>query len=214
MRRSAGILLSYVDLLLVIVAILIVSVAPKKIAEGVVVKAEYLVSIEWAKELDDDVDLWGVGPPDYSKPTFYKNTEQGALNLDRDSRGFMDDRIKIDGKYVFLPHHETMTLRGIIPGRYDFAIQLYKARYVDTPREPHHLGIVVHVEVVRLNPKVTTIFRKDFALQFEGDAINIWSMNVLPDGGFIEVDPPIEPISNRFYRIESELGSAHAPQVP
>ena len=55
--RRAGILLSYVDMLLVIVAILIVSVAPKKVADGVHVEAQYLVSIEWDRMLDDDVAI-------------------------------------------------------------------------------------------------------------------------------------------------------------
>src|ERR1700761_2257097 len=96
----AGILLSYVDMLLVIVAILIVSVAPKKVAEGVHVEAQYLVSIEWDRMLDDDVDLWASGPPDPGKPCFYSNVEAGALSLDRDSRGYMDDKMMVDGKAV------------------------------------------------------------------------------------------------------------------
>src|SRR6202020_3609266 len=95
--RRAAILLSYVDMLLVIVAILIVSVAPKKVADGVHVEAQYLVSIEWDRMLDDDVDLWAAGPPDPSKPCFYDGLEAGAPSLDRDWRGYMDDRIKADG---------------------------------------------------------------------------------------------------------------------
>src|SRR6185312_9773015 len=115
MRRRAGILLAYVDMLLVIVAILIVSVSPRKVADGVQVKAEYMVSIEWDRMLDDDIDLWGIGPPNYDKPVFYKSAEGGALNLDRDSRGYLDDRIMVDGKPVYLPHHEVITIRGIVP---------------------------------------------------------------------------------------------------
>ena len=214
MRRRAGILLAYVDMLLVIVAILIVSVSPRKVADGVHVEAEYMVSIEWPKELDDDVDIFGIGPPDQSRPCFYKNLEAGALNLDRDSRGYLDDRIMVDGKPVYLPHHEVITIRGIVPGRYSFGVHEYQARETGVPRDPHHLGIVVHAEVTKINPKVQTIFRHDFVLQFVGDAINIWSMDILPDGGFVPVDPPVEPIANRFYRIETTLNAAHPPTVP
>src|SRR5271155_1724200 len=92
--RRAGILLSYVDMLLVIVAILIVSVAPKKVADGVHVEAQYLVSIEWDRMLDDDVDLWGAGPPDPSKPCFYQNVEAGARALGRGSRGHMEGQLE------------------------------------------------------------------------------------------------------------------------
>jgi hypothetical protein len=200
--RRAGILLSYVDMLLVIVAILIVSVAPKKAADGVHVEAQYLVSIEWDRMLDDDVDLWGAGPPDPSKPCFYQNLEAGALSLDRDSRGYMDDKLNVDGQAVYLPHKEVMTLRGVIPGRYTYGIHLYKARPSDDrrARDPHALGIAVHVEVMKLNPNVTVIFRKDFTLDYEGDAVNVWGMDVLPDGNFVEADPPVEPITAKFYR--------------
>ena len=215
--RRAGILLSYVDMLLVIVAILIVSVAPKKVADGVHVEAQYLVSIEWDRMLDDDVDLWATGPPNPAKPCFYQNLEAGALSLDRDSRGYMDDKIKADGQTVYLPHKEVMTLRGVITGRYTYGIHLYKARQSDDghARDPHALGIAVHVEVIKLNPKVTMIFRKDFTLDYEGDAINVWAMDVLPDGNFTEADPPVEPITAKFYRtnIEQEA-TPTAPQIP
>jgi hypothetical protein len=215
--RRAGILLSYVDMLLVIVAILIVSVAPKKVADGVHVEAQYLVSIEWDKMLDDDVDLWATGPPDPAKPCFYQNLEAGALSLDRDSRGYMDDKLTVDGQTVYLPHKEVMTLRGVIPGRYVYGIHLYKARRSDDghARDPHALGIAVHVEVVKLNPKVTVVFRKDFTLDYEGDAINVWAMDVLPDGNFTETDPPVEPITAKFYRTNTEQeATLPAPHIP
>lgn len=209
-----GVFISYVEALLVMVSVLLCAVSSKKVADGIQVKAEYMVSIEWDRMLDDDIDLWGIGPPNYDKPVFYKSAEGGALNLDRDSRGYLDDRIMVDGKPVYLPHHEVITIRGIVPGRYSFGVHEYQARETGVPRDPHHLGIVVHAEVTKINPKVTTIFRKDFVLQFVGDAVNIWSMDILPDGGFVPVDPPVEPIANRFYRIESTLNAAHPPTVP
>lgn len=213
-NHRPAILLSFVDMLLVIVAILIVSVAPKKASEGVKVQAEYLVTAEWDKMLDVDLDLWGTGPPDPTKPCFYENVEVGALSLDRDSRGFLDDRISgPDGHLLYLPHKEVMTLRGIIPGRYDYAVHAYKVRPSDdhSKPDPHALGIVVHIEVVKINPKVTTIFRGDFTLDAEGAAMNVWSMNVLPDGNFVAVDPPVEPITKRFYRQSSAAPQSYAP---
>jgi hypothetical protein len=50
---------------------------------------------------------------------------------------------------------------------------------------------------------VTVIFRKDFTLDYEGDASNVWAMDVLPDGKFAEVDPPVEPITTKFYRTKA-----------
>lgn len=200
-HRRTGVFIAYCDMLLVIVAILIVSVAPKKTSEGVHVEAQYLVTIQWDSMLDTDIDLWGSGPPDPAKPAFYGNIESGALSLDRDSRGYLDDRLSVDGHLVYLPHKETMSLRGIIPGRYNYSIFAFKVRPSDdgSKPDPFALGIVVHVEVIKINPKVNVIFRRDFKLEHEGDAVNIWSMDVLPDGSFVEADPPVEPITRRFY---------------
>jgi hypothetical protein len=212
MKRRAGTLLAYVDMLLVIVAILIVSVAPKKVADGVQVKAEYLVTIEWSAQLDDDIDLWAVGPPDPKNPVFYQNLEGGALSLDRDSRGYLDDRLIVDNHLVYLPHKETMSLRGIVPGHYVYGVHAYKTRPADDHRvrDPHALGIVVHVEVVKINPKVVMIHRADVILEFEGDSVNIWSMDVMPDGGFVEAELPVEPITARFYQ-GPPGASSHTP---
>jgi hypothetical protein len=49
-----------------------------------------------------------------------------------------------------------------------------------------------------------TVFRRDFTLNYEGDAVDIWSMDVSPDGNFVEVDPPVEPIVAKFHRTASE----------
>lgn len=200
-QRRVGVFVAYCDLLLVIVSLLIVSVAPKKVADGVKVKAEYLVTIEWDSMLDADIDLWAIGPPDPSKPCSYMNVESGALSLDRDSRGYMDDRILVDNHLMYMPHKETMSLRGIVPGRYTYAIFAYKVRPSDdgSKPDPRALGIVVHVEAIRINPKVTVIFRKDYRLEYEDDAINVFAMDVLPDGNFVEAELPVEPITKRFY---------------
>lgn len=213
-NHRPAILLSFVDMLLVIVAILIVSVAPKKTSEGVKVQAEYLITAEWGKMLDTDVDLWGVGPPDQSKPCFYESLEVGALFLDRDSRGYMDDRLSgPDGHLLYLPHKEVMSLRGIVAGRYNFGLHLYQNRPSDggVKRDPHALGIVVHIEVVKINPKVMTIFSRDYRLEYIGDAVNVFSMDILPDGNFVEADPPVEPITTRFYRQSSVTSQSYTP---
>ena len=59
------------------------------------------------------------------------------------------------------------------------------------------------------------MFRKDFTLDHEGDAVNVWAMDVLPDGNFAEVDPPVEPITAKFYRTHAEQEAAlPAPRNP
>jgi hypothetical protein len=118
----------------------------------------------------------------------------------------MDDKLIAGGETIYLPHKEVITLRGVVPGRYTYAIHLYRSRDPSHggKRDPRALGISVHAEVVKLNPKVVTEFRRDFTLNYEGDAVDIWSMDVSPDGNFVEVDPPVEPIVVKFYRTASE----------
>lgn len=221
-HRRVGVFVAYCDLLLVIVSLLIVSVAPKKVTtDGVKPNAEYQVSIEWPAILDDDVDLFGTGPPNPGTPCFYQNTTQAALMLDHDSRGYLDDKLIVDGKPIYLPHKEIMTIRGIYPGHYNFGIHAYRVRPADDHRvrDPHNLGIVVHVDILRLNPKVVMIHRGDAVLEFEGDSVNIWSMDVLPDGSFVEAELPVEPITARFYQgppgaSSYTPGAAPTPSAP
>jgi hypothetical protein len=59
--------------------------------------------------------------------------------------------------------------------------------------------------------RVTTIFRHSFTLEYEGDAVNVFSMDVLPDGSFVEADPPVEPITKRFYRESSVTSQSSTP---
>ena len=34
--------------------------------------------------------------------------------------------------------------------------------------------------------------------------MNVWAMDVLPDGNFVEADPPVEPITTKFYRTNKD----------
>lgn len=199
MMRRVGVFAAYVDFLLCIVALLIVSVAPKKAQEGAKVEAEYLISIEWDRMLDDDIDLWALGPPHNDQPVYYKSREYGAMHLDRDSRGWMDDKQVIDGQVIYLPHKEIITVRGIIPGTYAFAAHYYS---------PHGVGshdVKVHWEVVKINPVATTIGRGEIDLPSQGVGENFWSMEVARDGSFTPLDLPVKPIPNQFY-------STHNPE--
>jgi hypothetical protein len=37
----------------------------------------------------------------------------------------MDDKLIAGGETIYLPHKEVITLRGVVPGRYTYAIRLY-----------------------------------------------------------------------------------------
>ena len=92
-----------------------------------------------------------------------------VLRLEADSCGYMDDKLTVDAKL------STGRTRPSHCGASSLAdtdsSSPVQARYSDggRKRDPRSLGKTVHVEVAKLNPKLATIARKDFTLDFEGD---------------------------------------------
>lgn len=207
------IFIGLVDLLSAIVCVLLAQSNPHH-TDGIKLQAEYVVSIDWDKMVDADVDLWAAPPPGTERPVLYNNREEGDLALDRDSRGFLDDLKIVDGKEVYLPHREVITMRGIIPGRYSFGTHLYQFRRngsgVGTGE--HGLHLPVHYLVQKLNPVVVTVAEGEEILDFVGDANNFASFDIHADGSYTLEDPPLTPIANQFYK-ETHGSSGYGPGV-
>lgn len=185
------------DLLLCILSVVIVAVAPTKAkVDGVKPKAEFLITADWPVALDSDVDLWLVGPD--KKPVFYGSREVGCASLDRDSLGYSTSEITLaDGSLTRSESNkETTTIRCVAPGHYDVGINLYSDRELDKGAK----SIPVRVEIIGLNPRVTTLFARDVALDQVGQTINVASFDIGFDGGITLVEPPLEPITDAYKR--------------
>ncbi len=202
-RRRFNVYVPFVDMLLAVLAAVIVLVSVHKKQEGVKTPAEYIMAIEWDRMVDADVDLVARAPPDDAF-VYYNSREHGALALDRDSRGFLDDRIRgEDGNYTYLPHRETMTVRGIVPGEYQFGIHLYQARN-EKGSPVADKTVAVHAELIKVNPVATVIYSSDTTLTHVGDAANLATLDVSADGAYALVDNPVDPIANRLYGMLGE----------
>jgi hypothetical protein len=187
------------DLLLCVLSVVIVAVAPTKArVDGVKPKAEFLVTADWPVALDSDVDLWLVGPD--KKPVFYGAREAGCVSLDRDSLGRTTSEITLaDGSTAQSESNkETATIRCIAPGRYDVGVNLYSDRELAKGAA----AIPVRVEITGLNPRVTTLFAKDVALDQVGQTINVASFDLALDGQIKLVDPPLEPIIDAYRNVK------------
>ena len=185
--------IGYADFLLVILAFVVALVQVQAKSEGPKNDAEYIVTATWGDRVDADVDLWGLPPPG-DHPVFYNDREVGALHLDRDSRGFLDNRIaNADGSFTYLPNREVMTIRGRVPGPYVFGLQLY-AGHVAAP-----VDVVVHVEAVKVKPEAKTIFARDFHLHAVNEAVNALAFTVNGDGDYHIDDLPLRSVSDLFY---------------
>ena len=185
------------DLLLCILSIVIVAVAPAKAkVDGVKPKAEFLITADWRVALDSDVDLWLVGPE--KKPVFYGSRETGCVSLDRDSLGFSTSQITLaDGSTAQSESNkETATIRCIAPGHYDIGVNLYSDRELAKGAN----AIPVRVEIIGLNPRVTTLFAGNVVLDQVGQTINVVSFDLTFDGQIKLTDPPLEPSTNAYER--------------
>jgi hypothetical protein len=183
------------DLLLCILSVVIVAVAPTRAkVDGVKPKAEFLITADWKVDLDSDVDLWVVGPE--KKPVFYGSRDLGCASLDRDSLGYSTSLITLaDGSTAQSESNkETTTLRCIAPGHYDIGVNLYSDRELAKGAK----SIAVRVEITGLNPRVTTLFAKDVALDQVGETINVVSFDIGRDGKIKLTEPPLEPITDAY----------------
>ena len=202
-RDRSPIWIGLADLLLCVVSVVIVAVAPTKAkVDGVKEKAEYLISIEWSVDIDADVDIWLLTPQ--RKPVFYGSRDVGCAKLDSDYRGFMDEHITLaDGSEAKVEAaKEIITLRCIEPGHYDLGAHLYAYAGHPAGAAPDYqvLGLKVHVEIVKLNPNVKTVFAKDVTLDQVWQTLNVESFDLDREGGIALTPPPLEPVTQGRYR--------------
>lgn len=111
---------------LFVVAFLLINPPTKK--SDAPKKAEYLIIIEWNPDANDDVDLWVRDPNNVT--VSFTNKMGGLLNLEKDDLGWQNDKwLQPNGKEILIPiNREVITIRGIIPGRYEVAAHIYSKK--------------------------------------------------------------------------------------
>ena len=97
---------------------------PSKKNKTVEAKAEFMITIIWPADMDDDVDTY-VEDPEGNLVAFNRR-EQGLMHLDRDDVGFSSDRIQTSfGVVEYKENREIVSLRGIVPGEYVVNVHMY-----------------------------------------------------------------------------------------
>jgi hypothetical protein len=203
MRDRSPVWIGLCDMALAILAVVIVAVNPPKPAEaGVKEKGEYLLTIDWSVDEDADADIWALGPSE--RPIFYASRDVGCARLDADNRGFMDAYVTlVDGTVTKIESSkETIQLRCIEPGHWEFAANLYAYRSPEA-FENGHIGLKVHAEIVGLNPSVHLVFAKDILLDRIGQTINLTGFDLTKDGEITLTDPALEPITETYQRMKA-----------
>jgi hypothetical protein len=133
-RRDYACTTTFLDLLfnmlLAFVAMFVMSFALMNVAkkeDGMKQTAEFIITLEWDKESDDDLDIWVEDPE--GRLVFFKRPQDGLMHLDRDDYGRSNDLIKTDeGIVQVFENKESVSIRGIIPGEYVVNVHAYNKR--------------------------------------------------------------------------------------
>lgn len=186
-KRSYGNQTAFLDLLfncmlgfvfLFVISFLLIS--PKAEQPGVVLKAEYIVTLTWDDESHDDIDLWMEDPA--GNVVFFKSQEQGLMHLDRDDVGHRRDFVALpDGELIeFECNQEVLTIRRAIPGVWTLNIHMFAKRDTTPTR--------AIVKMEKIDPRVQTIFRKEFTMSEEWQEITAARFRISYVGQIMSMD--------------------------
>lgn len=143
--------------LFVIAFILINPVAKKG---DVIKKAEYMITIEWNHDYNDDIDLW-VKDPAGNIVSFLQKSK-GLMHLEKDDLGYDNDvYVKDTKKEIIHLNREVLTLRGTLEGEYQVMAHVYNRKFtVRDGKARQDLPGVIEVTVIKINPYSETYFAR------------------------------------------------------
>ena len=142
-------------------------------------KAEFLITVTWPDNYQDDVDTYVKDPSE--NVVFFQAREEGLMHLDRDDLGRRNDRIITpNGVIEFKGNREIVTLRNITPGEFIVTVHMYHK--VLAGRE-----VPVTIELTKLNP-YSIVARNEVILLKTGDEGLAFRFRVNPDGDVTKID--------------------------
>ena len=177
--------LPFVDLLfnvligfvfLFIVSFLLINPIAKR--ADIEVKAEFLITVMWPDNLEDDVDTYVEDPA--GNLVWFRSREPGLMHLDRDDLGKRNDEVvTAAGTILFPENREIVTLRGIVPGEYVVNIHMY----FKVGQEP----VPVTIQIDKINP-YSVVLRETIELKSKGDEVTVARFSVKSNGDIIDVN--------------------------
>lgn len=164
------------NMLLAFVALFILAFAQMAIKQqksSVEVKAEYLVTVSWPNDFDDDIDVYVEDPVGHL--VFFRRREDGLMHLDRDDLGKSNDRIQTPFGIVEYPENrEIVTFRGTMEGEYVINLHLYRRNGRNEKPCP------VKVQLDQLAP-FRTLGIKTIDLTKNGQEVTAMRFTLMPD---------------------------------
>ena len=185
MKRNYHTNLAFLDLLFntllcfaALFSLAFILINPSKKNKNVDAKAEFIITVIWPSEMDDDVDTY-VEDPEGNLIAFNRR-EQGLMHLDRDDTGLSFDTISTSfGLVEYKENREMVTIRGYLPGEYVVNVHMY------TKREDAETPVTIILE--KINPyKVVT--GRNVVLKLRGDEKTAFRFTVDDEGKVIQTN--------------------------
>ena len=162
---------------------------PSKNDNNVKSKADYIITVTWPNEVDNDVDTY-VQDPQGNLVAFMRR-EEGLMHLDRDDLGNRNDTIQTPlGPVVHPENKEIITLRGFIAGEYIVNVHMYQKRDNSPSTE-------VIVQLDKVNPLFKTIVIKKISLFKNGDEKTAFRFILNKEGDVSEVNELPAKLTNK-----------------
>jgi len=164
--------------LLFIISFLLINPSIKK--ADIKTKAEFVITVTWNDNSNDDVDTWLQDPA--GNLLHFRQKDVGLAHLDRDDLGNLNDTITLpDGRSIEYTHNQELTtIRGFIPGEWVLNVHMYKKRGSDpTP---------VEVRIDKLNPKVRTLYYKKIVMNSTWEEVTVTRFVMTNQGDIINWD--------------------------
>ena len=185
MKRNYHTNLAFLDLLFntllcfaALFSLAFILINPSQKNKTVDAKAEFIITVIWPSDMDDDVDTY-VEDPEGNLIAFNRR-EQGLMHLDRDDTGLSFDTISTSfGLVEYKENREMVTIRGYVPGEYVVNVHMY------TKREDKETPVTIILE--KINPyKVVT--GRNVVLKLKGDEKTAFRFTVNDEGKVIQTN--------------------------
>jgi hypothetical protein len=155
-------------------ALLMMVKSESKQDKQVETRAEFLITVTWPNNFDDDVDTYVEDPA--GNVVAFNRREGGLMHLDRDDFGVSNDKVTVNGKDIFFKENrETVSLRGFIPGEYVVNTHVYRRN--DGGEKP----IPVTVRLEKTNP-YSNVITEVYELKDTGDERTAFRFYVNEEG--------------------------------
>lgn len=141
-------------------------------------KAEFIITVTWPHEQDNDVDVYVEDSE--SHLVSFSRREDGLMHLDRDDLGHRNDTIQTpNGPIEYNQNREIVSVRGILPGEYIVNVHMYHMN----SKEP----CLVTLQLDKINPyKIVTV--KEVILTVKAEEKTAFRFTVNQNGDVIDIN--------------------------